>query len=383
VIKREQLLQTIEQSLKRSVITAILGPRQCGKTTISRQVKTYLPTTVFDLEDPTDYQALVVTPKLTLNALKGLVIIDEIQRMPELFPILRVLADRDNNTTKFLILGSAAPELIKKASETLAGRISFVDMTGFTINEIGTGSYPKLWKRGSFPMSFLSDSENDSFLWRNDFIRTFLERDIPQLGIKIHANNIRRFWVMMAHNHGQILNASVIGRSLSISSPTVKHYIDILSGAYMVRQIQPWFENIKKRQVKSPKIFIRDSGILHNLLSLKSEQILSHPKLGASWEGFVIEQIIAVLGSNDYYFWSIHAGSELDLLTFINGKRIGFEIKYTERPKATQSMYIALNDLQLDLLFVISPIEKKFLLDKKIIAFPFIEISNLKSEIVS
>ncbi|MCD4790505.1 MAG: ATP-binding protein, partial [Bacteroidales bacterium] len=335
----------------------------------------------FDLEDPTDYQALIVTPKLTLSSLEGLIIIDEIQNMPELFPILRVLADRPDNKTRFLILGSASPDLIKNASETLAGRIAFIDMAGFSVNEIKADSYQKLWKRGCFPLSFLSDSDEDGYLWRNNFIRTFLERDIPQLGIKIPANTIRRFWIMMAHYHGQILNSSDIGRSLSISNPTVKHYIDILTGAYMLRQIQPWFENIKKRQVKSPKIYIRDSGLLHNLLSIKSEQILSHPKLGASWEGFVIEQLVTILGNRDYYYWAIHAGSELDLLTFFNGKRIGFEIKFTETPKITQSMHIAINDLKLNKLFVIYPSGKKFLLSDNIIAFPFFQISNLLSEI--
>lgn len=380
MIKRNQLLKSIEQSLKRSVITAILGPRQCGKTTISREIKSYSPITIFDLEDPTDYQALIATPKLTLSILEGLVIIDEIQYMPELFPILRVLADRPKNNTKFLILGSASPDLIKNSAETLAGRIAFIDMTGFSVNEIEPDDYQKLWKRGVFPLSFLSESEEDSYFWRNDFIRTFLERDIPQLGIKIPANTIRRFWVMMAHYHGQILNASDIGRSLSISMPTIKHYIDILTGAYMLRQIQPWFENIKKRQVKSPKIYIRDSGLLHNLLSLKSDQILSHPKLGASWEGFVIEQLITILGSLDYYFWAIHTGSELDLLTFISGKRIGFEIKYSETPKITQSMHIAFNDLKLNKLFVIYPSGKRFPLDKNIIAIPFPQISSILSE---
>lgn len=381
MIKREQLLKSIIHSLKRSVITAILGPRQCGKTTISREIKSYSPITIFDLEDPTDYQALIVTPKLTLSSLEGLIIIDEIQNMPELFPILRVLADRPDNKTKFLILGSASPDLIKNASETLAGRIAFIDMAGFSVTEIKTDFYQKLWKRGCFPLSFLSNSDEDSYLWRNDFIRTFLERDIPQLGFKIPANTIRRFWIMMAHYHGQILNSSDIGRSLSISNPTVKHYIDILTGAYMLRQIQPWFENIKKRQVKSPKIYIRDSGLLHNLLSIKSEQILSHPKLGASWEGFVIEQLVTILGNRDYYYWAIHAGSELDLLTFFNGKRIGFEIKFTETPKITQSMHIAINDLKLNKLFVIYPSGKKFLLSDNIIAFPFFQISNLLSEI--
>lgn len=376
MIKRDKLKERIINSINRSKITAILGPRQCGKTTISKQINIISPIRIFDLEDPTDRSALSEAPKLTLSLLKGLVIIDEIQKMPELFAILRVLADRNESTTKFLILGSASPNLIKNVSETLAGRVSFVDITGFNIDEVKDDLYRKLWLRGGFPLSFLANSNENSFLWREDFLRTFLERDIPQLGINIPAITLRRFWTMLAHYHGQIWNASEPARSLSISVPTIKHYLDILSGAYVVRQIHPWFENIKKRQVKSPKVYIRDSGILHSLLILKSDQIISHPKLGASWEGFVIEQIIYLFNTRNYYYWATQAGAELDLLVFENGKKIGFEIKYTETPKITRSMRIALNDLKLDRLFVVYPGDKDFFLNEMIYV---IALKNLKT----
>ncbi len=376
MIKREKLKERIINSINLSKITAILGPRQCGKTTISKQINILSPIRIFDLEDPTDRSALSEAPRLTLSLLKGLVIIDEIQKMPELFAILRVLSDRTESTTKFLILGSASPNLIKNVSETLAGRVSFVDITGFNIDEIKDDLYRKLWLRGGFPLSFLANSNENSFLWRENFIRTFLERDIPQLGINIPAITLRRFWTMLAHYHGQIWNASEPARSLSISVPTVKHYLDILSGAYVVRQIHPWFENIKKRQVKSPKVYIRDSGILHSLLTLKSDQIISHPKLGASWEGFVIEQIVNLFNTRNYYYWATQAGAELDLLVFENGKKIGFEIKYTETPKIIRSMRIALNDLKLDRLFVIYPGDKDFFLNEMIYV---IALKNLKT----
>lgn len=366
IFQRSRLAAEINKAINRSPITAILGPRQCGKTTISQIVASKYPSTVFDLEDPVDLERLTSAPKLTLEPLKGLIIIDEIQRLPELFPILRVLSDRNEPDVKYLILGSASPQLIKNASESLSGRISFIDMSGFTIDEINDGDFNKLWIRGGFPRSFLSNNEKSSFGWRNDFIRTFLERDIPQLGINIPSLALRRFWTMLSHYHGQIWNGSEFGRSLSITEPTSRKYLDIMSSAYVVRQIQPWHENLKKRQVKSPKVYIRDSGILHTLLTLNEDQILNHPKLGASWEGFVIEQIIAISGCRDYYYWATYTGAELDLLMFVDGKRIGFEIKYADSPKITKSMRITFIELQLEKLYIVYPGNRSFILDNNI-----------------
>lgn len=369
MIFREQLQQKIEKSVSRNIITAILGPRQCGKTTISRLIGEQSQVEFFDLEDPTSLQSLKSNPMLLLSSLEGLVILDEIQRMPELFPILRVLADRPKSTTKFLLLGSASPQLMKNVSESLAGRIGFVDMSGFDIREVHPGDVKKLWHRGGFPRSFLASDDGGSFSWRQDFIRTFLERDIPQLGITVPAETLRRFWTMLAHYHGQTWNGSEFARSIGATEPTARRYLDILSGAYVVRQIQPWFENISKRQVKSPKIYIRDSGILHALLMLKNEQIFSHPKNGASWEGFVLEQIISRIASPVYY-WATHAGAELDLFTLSNGKRTGFEIKFSDAPSMTKSMHIAIKDLHLDQLYIIYPGEKKYLLSEDVMVIP-------------
>ena len=367
MLKRNRLTKAINSALQRSPITAILGPRQCGKTTISREIAAQLsPATIFDLEDPVSYQQLFSAPKITLESLKGLIIIDEIQRMPELFPILRLLVDRPESQSRFLILGSASPGLIKNTSETLSGRISFVDMSGFVLDELPDSNYKDLWIRGGFPRSYLAQNNTNSYAWRNDFIRTFLERDIPQLGINLPSAAIRRFWTMLAHYHGQVWNGSELARSLGVSEPTTRRYLDILSGAYVVRQIQPWFENLKKRQVKSPKIYVKDSGILHTLLSLDNELILAHPKLGSSWEGFVIEQIITITGYRDFYFWATYSGAELDLLLFHNNKRIGFEIKYTDAPKTTRSMHVAINDLALHKLIIVFPGDTSYRLSPKI-----------------
>ncbi len=367
MLKRNRLTKAINSALQRSPITAILGPRQCGKTTISREIAAQSsPTTIFDLEDPVNYHQLFSAPKITLESLKGLIIIDEIQRMPELFPILRLLVDRPESQSRFLILGSASPGLIKNTSETLSGRISFVDMSGFVLDELPDSNYKDLWIRGGFPRSYLAPNNTNSYAWRNDFIRTFLERDIPQLGINLPSAAIRRFWTMLAHYHGQVWNGSELARSLGVSEPTTRRYLDILSGAYVVRQIQPWFENLKKRQVKSPKIYVKDSGILHTLLSLDNELILAHPKLGSSWEGFVIEQIITITGYRDFYFWATYSGAELDLLLFHNNKRIGFEIKYTDAPKTTRSMHVAINDLALHKLIIVFPGDTSYRLSPKI-----------------
>ncbi len=355
MIPRKLLVEKVITSIHSNPVTALLGPRQCGKTTLSRVIAKDFDAVFFDLEDPVSVAQLTTAPKTILESINGLVILDEIQRLPELFPVLRVLSDRPENDTKFLILGSASPGLIKSSSETLSGRVGFVDMSGFTLNETGKDRYRKLWFRGGFPKSFLAKNEQLSFEWRKNFVRTFLERDIPALGIKIPSEALRRFWTMLAHLHGRVWNGSDFARSLSVSEPTAKKYLDILSGAYVVRQLYPWYENIGKRQVKSPKVYIRDSGILHFLLTLERDSILSHPKLGLSWEGFVIEQIISISATDNYYFWATHAGAELDLLLFKNNRRTGVEVKFSDAPRITKSMHSAIESLNLDELYIVYP----------------------------
>jgi len=309
----------------------------------------------FDLESPKDLLRLQ-NPELALGELVGLVILDEIQIRPDLFPVLRVLADRADFPARFLILGSASPDLIQHASESLAGRVEFVDLHGFDLVETGLGSIDRLWLRGGFPRSFLAGDDADSVAWREGFVRTFLERDLPQFGIRVAAPAMRRFWTMLAHSHGQLWNGSELGRAMGLSDKTVKSYLDDLTRTYMVRQLQPWFENVGKRQIKSPKIYLRDSGLLHHLLSLgTSKELAGHPKVGASWEGFAMEQILRISRRHDAYFWATQGGAELDLLLFRQGRRIGFEFKYSEKPSITRSMRVALDDLKLDVLHIVCP----------------------------
>jgi hypothetical protein len=318
--------------------------------------------TWLDLEDPTDL-ARLDHPKLALEGLQGLVIIDEVQRAPELFQVLRVLVDRPRSTTQFLILGSASRDLIRQSSETLAGRIGYLELTPFTAREIGVENLQQLWLRGGFPPSFLAANDIDSKRWRNSYISTFLERDIPNLGFNIPAESLRRFWMMLSHCHGQTLNYSELGRSFGIADTTVKSYIDILTGTFMVRQLTPWFENISKRQVKSPKLYFRDSGIFHHFLGTFSQvELESHPKLGASWEGFALEELIRFHGAlpQESYFWSTQANAELDLLILKDNRRLGFEIKFTDSPKITRSIKIVQHDLKLDSLTVIVPGVQEF-----------------------
>lgn len=364
-MKRNSFLSKIDQCFQVNPVVAILGPRQCGKTTLARDYITNTEGAIdrqnyFDLESLVDLERLT-TPELTLSALHGLVMIDEIQKIPALFNTLRVLVDRHDNKTKFLILGSASRELLKQTSETLAGRISYIELTPFNYEE--TNELDNLWLRGGFPRSYLSRNMEISNQWRQDYIRTFLEQDIPNLGIQIVPANLRRFWMMVTHYHGNIFNASELGQSLGISHNTAKNYLDILTGTFMIRQLSPWFENIKKRQVKSPKMYFRDSGIFHTLLGVETKKdLLIHPKLGASWEGFALEEIIRHLGVpyNDCYFWSTYGQAELDLLVIKNNKRIGFEIKYTDRPRLTRSVKIFLETLNLDSLYIIYPGEVRF-----------------------
>ena len=364
---RQKFLTLIEQHFQVHKVCALLGPRQCGKTTVSKDfAKLYqIPNiNIFDLENPLDLERLN-EPMLALSDLQGFVIIDEIQYKPNLFPILRVLAD--NKNIKFLVLGSASRDLIKQGSETLAGRIGYIEMTPFDISE--TFEVNRLWLRGGFPLSYLSKDEELSVMWRQNYIKTFLERDIPNLGFSIPAAQLRKFWIMICHYHGGIFNASELGKSLGISYHTAKHYLEILEGTFMIRVLQPWYENLKKRQVKTPKIYFRDSGIYHTLLGLNNNELLSHsPKLGASWEGFALEQIIRFykVEPEECYFWASHSTAEIDLLIFKNGRRIGFEFKYTDTPKITPSMKLSLEYLKLDQIKVIFPGNIKFKLSEQI-----------------
>jgi len=364
---RQKFLTLIEQHFQVHKVCALLGPRQCGKTTLSKDfAKLYqIPNiNIFDLENPLDLERLN-EPMLALSDLQGFVIIDEIQYKPNLFPILRVLAD--NKNIKFLVLGSASRDLIKQGSETLAGRIGYIEMTPFDISE--TFEVNRLWLRGGFPLSYLSKDEELSVMWRQNYIKTFLERDIPNLGFSIPAAQLRKFWIMICHYHGGIFNASELGKSLGISYHTAKHYLEILEGTFMIRVLQPWYENLKKRQVKTPKIYFRDSGIYHTLLGLNNNELLSHsPKLGASWEGFALEQIIRFYKAEpeECYFWASHSTAEIDLLIFKNGRRIGFEFKYTDTPKITPSMKLSLEYLKLDQIKVIFPGNIKFKLSEQI-----------------
>ncbi len=370
IIPRPNPINQIDENFRIHSAVALLGPRQCGKTTLARVIAQKEPTTFFDLENPVDLQRLSA-PMQALKDIEGLVVIDEVQKKPELFELLRVLIDRPDHTARYLLLGSASLDLIKGVSESLAGRIGFVELSGFQLSEIGFSQKDRLWMRGGLPRSVLADEETDSILWRNNYIRTFLERDIPQLGINIPSETLRRFWIMVSHYHANIWNASEIARSLGTSENTTRRYLDILAGSYMVRILPPWFENIKKRQVKSPKIYIRDSGLFHSLLQISDQQALfGHPKIGASWEGFALEQIITIFGSKNAYFWGTHAGAELDLLLMINGKRHGFDFKFSDAPGTSRSMHIAIDNLQLEHLWVIYPGSQSYPLTEKITALP-------------
>lgn len=377
MITRSHYLQAIETATRRSPVTALLGPRQVGKTTLARLFTTDRPAVFFDLESIPDQRRLQ-NPELVLGSLKGLVILDEIQRMPELFNALRVVVDRIENEAHFVILGSASPQLIRHASESLAGRVEFIELGGFDLSETGIAVWETLWGRGGFPRAYLADSDQDSLAWRDGFIRTFLERDLSQLGINIPAPAMRRFWTMLAHYHGQTWNAAELSRAMALSDKTVRSYLDILSGAFMVRQLQPWFENIPKRQVRSPKVYIRDSGLLHSLLNIPdTHSLIGHPKVGASWEGFVLEQVFGIIRPREAYYWATHGLAEVDMLFFTNGKRYGIEVKFSEAPAITRSMHIAVQDLRLDHLWVIHPGVHNYPIDDKITVWPLSEITSL------
>jgi predicted AAA+ superfamily ATPase len=380
-IQRTSEIATLKRLLKISPIVAILGPRQCGKTTLSHQFSSKWPsdTVIFDLENPQDLERLE-DPILALENVKGLVILDEVQRRPDIFPVLRVLSDRFHET-KYMILGSASRDLIRQSSESLAGRISYFEMGGLSLKEAGIKKTEKLWIRGGFPRAFLAATEASSFKWRQDFISTFLERDIPQLGLRIPAKSLRHFWGMLAHYHGQIFNASEIGRSLGISDHAAQRYLDLLSGTFMIRQLRPWYYNTAKRLIKRPKIYFRDSGILHALLSLETKKdVLSHPKLGASWEGFALEEIIRMLElrEEDAFFWGVHTGAELDLVFKKKGQLYGVEIKYKQAPSLTPSIRFACKELSLKHLWVVYPGPEEYSLSRNVTVTPLTKFDKIK-----
>jgi predicted AAA+ superfamily ATPase len=371
MITRDLLEKNIHTALKRSRVVALIGPRQSGKTTLARQFVSPGSSNYFDLEDPSSLSRLE-QPMLALEGLKGTVIIDEIQRRPELFPVLRVLSDRQTSASRFLILGSASPELLRQSSETLAGRLETIIISGFSLEEVGWAKLPVRWLRGGFPLSFLAGNEVDSLAWRRNFVQTFLERDVPQLGFRMPAAALQRFWTMLAHYHGQIWNAAEPARSLGISESSVRRYLDLLTAVFMVRQLQPWHVSLKKRQVKAPKIYFRDTGLLHQMLGIRTEkELLENPKCGASWEGFAIEEIIRSTEPDEVYFWATHSGAEIDLVLMKNGRMFGVECKRADAPGLTPSMKIALEDLKLREIAVVYPGARRYPLAPKINAVPF------------
>ena len=360
MVERKDYIAQIEKAISRSPIVALLGPRQCGKTTLARMICEHQPSTYFDLESQTDLRRLA-NPEMILASLSHLVVIDEVQTKPDLFAALRVAVDKPENKCNFLILGSASPYIIKNVSETLAGRVEFVDMAGFDLTEIGLNNWKQLWTRGGFPRSFLARDDQDSSAWREGFIRTFLQRDIPQFGINIPAAAMRRFWTMLAHYHGQVWNASRIASALGINDKTTRSYLDILTETYMIHQLQPWHENISKRQVKSPKVYFRDTGLLHGLLDLPDfHSVIGHPQVGASWEGFAMEQIMRTVKPSQVYYWATYSGAELDMFLIVNGKKYGIEFKFSEAPDRTKSMATAIESLKLSKLLVVYPGERSW-----------------------
>ncbi|MGA7220500.1 MAG: ATP-binding protein [Candidatus Sulfotelmatobacter sp.] len=378
MINRKADLLSVRAALRRSRVVALLGARQCGKTTLARQFVPSDSLNYFDLEDPRSL-ARLTEPDIALRPLKKLVVIDEIQRRPDLFPILRVLADRKPLPARFLILGSASTNLLRQSSETLAGRLETVPLEGFRLSDLGAAAQNRHWLRGGFPLAYTPRRESDSVSWRRQFLQTFLERDIPQLGIEIPAIALRRFWNMVAHYHGQIWNAAELARALAVNESTVRRYLDLMAGVFMLRQLPPWFENLGKRQVKSPKVYVRDSGLLHSLLGISDRRDLEyHPKVGASWEGYAVEEVLKSFRPDEAYYWATYNGAELDLLLFKNGRRIGIECKRADAPTLTPSMRTALADLKLDHLYVLYPGDKAYSLGKKVEVVPLAKFVKAK-----
>jgi len=376
MIERLSLAAHIQSALQRSRIIALIGPRQSGKTTLAQTSVAPDSVNYFDLEDPVSHTRLE-EPMTALRPLQGLIVIDEIQRRPDLFPLLRVLADRQPLPAQFMILGSASPTLIQAASESLAGRLETIQISGFSLAELGPEAMAAHWLRGGFPLSYLAVNDSNSLVWRKNFIQTFLERDLPQWGIRIPAATLLRFWSMLAHYHGQTWNAAEAARSFGVSEMTVRRYLDILEGVFMIRLLQPWHANLQKRQVKSPKVYFRDSGLLHYLLGIRTDlDLYTHPKIGASWEGYAIEETVKALAPDEAYFWGTHNGAELDLLLLKDGRRIGVECKRVDAPRLTPSMRTALHDLQLDWLIVFYPGDKAYLLADRILVVPLAHLAD-------
>ncbi|MBN1423040.1 ATP-binding protein [Candidatus Fermentibacteria bacterium] len=373
MLPRTDLLQRVKRALQRNRVVALLGPRQCGKTTLARQIVPAGAPEYFDLEDPRDL-ARLDEPMSALEDLRGVVVIDEIQRRPDLFPVLRVLADRTPLPARFVLLGSASPGLLRQSSESLAGRVERVSMGGLTLEETGLTAHSRHWLRGGFPLSFLARDDESSFRWRREFVQTFLERDVPQLGFAASATTMFRFWSMVAHYHGQIWNAAEPARSLGIGETTARRYLDLLCDLFMVRSLPAWHTNLRKRQVKSPKVYFRDSGLLHYLLGVSTEgDLLRHPKCGASWEGYVIEEILRAIEPDSAHFWATHQGAELDLLLVMHGRHYGIECKRVDAPRLTSSMRVALADLQLERIAVVYPGSRRYALSERVEAVPLAE----------
>lgn len=376
-ILRPGLRRSIEAALRDAPVVALLGPRQCGKTTVALEVLQERTGHRFDLDDPRD-EAALASPMTTLEGLRGLVVIDEVQRRPELFSVLRVLADRRPVRARFLVLGSASPELLRPSSQTLAGRVRFIDMEGFSLAEVGAQHWRRRLLRGGFPRSFLARSDAASFAWREDFVRTFLERDLAALGVEVRSlANLRRLWSMLAHRHAQLVNGAELAGALGETYPTVKRHLDILAGALVVRLLPPWLPNAEKRLVKSAKVFVRDSGILGALLGVASfRELEGHPKLGAAWEGFVVEEVVRVAGARNAYFWATHGGAELDVVVTRGARRVGVEAKWGDAPKMTKSMHQALADLDLARLLVVYPGPLRYRLAPRVEVVPIGELAG-------
>ena len=370
MLERPALQASLHTALVRSRVVALIGPRQSGKTTLARTLVEPESANYFDLEDPASVVRME-QPMTALQGLSGLVVIDEVQRCPQLFPVLRVLADRLPLPARFLVLGSASPALLRQSSESLAGRMEIVTVGGFTVGDVGSDQIERLWLRGGFPLSFLAERESDSLAWRREFVAAIVERDLPQLGVATPAPLLRRFWATLAHYHGQTWNGAELARSLAIGESSVRRYVDLLDGVFMVRQLQPWHENLKKRQVKAPKLYLRDTGVLHQLLGIRSrDELLTHPRSGASWEGLVVEQLLASLRPEQAWFWATHAGAELDLLLDLGGARVGVEIKRSDAPRMTSSMRTALEDLHLHRLIVAYPGTRRYSLGDRVEVWP-------------
>ena len=374
MIERSTCREAIRAALARSRIVTLIGPRQCGKTTLARDFLAEDSANYFDLEDPASL-ARLAEPMTALGSLKGLVVIDEVQRRPDLFPVLRVLVDRKGFAGRFLILGSASGDLLRQSSETLAGRMETLTLRGFSLGELGNPAPEQHWLRGGFPLSYLAASDADSAAWRKNFIQTLLERDLPQWGVRTPSAALWRFWTLLAHYHGQTWNAAEPARAMGVSESTIRRYLDLLTDAFMVRQLPPWHANVRKRQVKAPKIYVRDSGLLHQLLSIRNEKELqTHPKIGASWEGYVVEEVLAAVQPDEAYFWATHQGAEIDLVLRKDGRLLGVECKRTDAPRLTPSMRIALEDLQLERIAVVYPGSKRFSIASAVEAVPLHDV---------